>query len=109
MPKRIAAAQLGQVARVPGDVFGDTWMTCEGPGQTLFSSVSFVTTWPAFCTSTRSVSIAFRVSGTSISFLSSTKSLESSWKCPKAKTVRVVWPVGMTRSAGKICSDLNRI
>lgn len=38
MTKRIAAAKVGQVTRVPGDVFGDSWMTCEGPGQALFSA-----------------------------------------------------------------------
>ncbi len=37
MAKRIAAAQLGSVVRVPGDVFGDTWTTCEGPGRKLFA------------------------------------------------------------------------
>jgi hypothetical protein len=36
--KRIASARLGDVVRVPGEVFGDTWSTCEGPGATLFAA-----------------------------------------------------------------------
>lgn len=34
----IGGAELGPVTRVPGDVFGDTWSTCEGPDGRLFAA-----------------------------------------------------------------------
>ncbi len=34
----ILSAKLGTPVRVEGNVFGDTWSTCEGPGGILFSA-----------------------------------------------------------------------
>jgi hypothetical protein len=38
MARQIIGARLGAITRVPGDVFGDTWTTCEGADGRLFAA-----------------------------------------------------------------------
>lgn len=54
-------ASLGPVIRVPGDAFGDTWSTCEGPGGHLFAVADDTRGFGNVCSSNLAVN---RIDGT---------------------------------------------
>src|SRR5437867_1921230 len=67
------------------------------PGHTSVNSISFVTRWPLFSTSSRRTSNTFGVSGTRWPSRSSTCSDRSSWKGPNrydGSALRVIGPRG---------------
>ncbi|MDT5027778.1 MAG: hypothetical protein QOE61_4204, partial [Micromonosporaceae bacterium] len=54
---RIVSAALGEVTRVAGDVFGDTWSTCEGPDGQLYAAADDTRGFGGVCSSNLAVNI----------------------------------------------------
>jgi len=57
MSATIARAELGAVQRMPGDVFGDTWSSCEGPGGLLYSAADDTRCFGGVCFSNLAVNV----------------------------------------------------
>ena len=61
MPARIVSATVGPAVRVDGDVFGDTWSVCEGPGGELFAAADDTRGFGNVCSTNLAVNV---ISGT---------------------------------------------
>lgn len=57
MTTSILSAELGPVIRIQGNVFGDTWSTCEGPGGRLFTLADDTKGFGNVCSTNMAISI----------------------------------------------------